>query len=208
MAKSKALKWWLVGGGTVLVVLAAYAALVAPKMMRSNIAHNESSAIVALRAYLMAQLNHRRATGRSARDLKALVGHGLDPEIAAAQFGEPGAAPSHGYYLSGPMPKLLLFAFPARYGRAGRHTFMIDQSGTIYQRGRLEVDPDRVPGGQARCRRRCLKRPAREDRGEEQDQRTHGFGLLIRHSQTGSGLDPILGQNGIARLCSPQLRAR
>ena len=75
--------------------------------------------------------NHRRATGKYARDLEALVDHGLKPEMATAQFSRPGASPHGGYYFSDPMPKLLLFAFPAKYGRTGRNTFIIDQSGVL-----------------------------------------------------------------------------
>jgi serpin B len=134
MARPKALKWWLAGAGTLLVVLAAGAALTVSRLRRSRSPSNESSAIAALRAYVGAQLAHLLARGKYARGLKALVGHGLDPEIAAAQFSAPGARPYRGYYFSDPMPKLLLFAFPAGYGRTGRNTFMIDRTGTAFQR--------------------------------------------------------------------------
>ncbi len=134
MAKRSVIRWWLVGGGTVLVLLAVGAAVAVPRLRRSCLASNETSAIAALRWYLGSQVKHRRVTGMYARDLKALVSHGLKPEMAAAQFSTPGARPYRGYYFSDPMPKLLLFAFPAKYGRTGRNTFMTDQSGVAYMR--------------------------------------------------------------------------
>ncbi|MHC4506096.1 MAG: DUF2950 family protein, partial [Planctomycetota bacterium] len=148
--------------GILLVILLLFAAVAVPGGGGARIASNESCAIASLRAYLAAQNYFKRrclygtakkvyANPRDGVGFSDLyqVGHGAGPRgealemidvtLADARWGYRRNKPRAGYYFADLeyddyTTDCGLCAVPANYNRSGRNIFIVDVTGTVYQK--------------------------------------------------------------------------
>ena len=156
------LSWTITKTGILLVILFLFAALAVPSGGGSRIASNESCTIASLRGYLGAQNTFKRncsygigkkvyANPRDGVGFSDLyqVGHGAGPRgevlkmidvaFADARWGYRRHKPKAGYYFADLeyddySTDCGLCAVPASYNRSGRNIFIIDATGTVYQK--------------------------------------------------------------------------
>ncbi|MHC4504717.1 MAG: DUF2950 family protein [Planctomycetota bacterium] len=160
-AGRRVLSWTVTRTGILLVILFLFAAVAVPGG-GSRIASNESCAIAYLRGYLSAQHMFKRSSfygigkkvyanprdGVGFSDLYQ-VGHGAGPRgealemidvtFADARWGYRRKKPKAGYYFADLeyddyTTDCGLCAAPASYNRSGRNIFIVDVTGTVYEK--------------------------------------------------------------------------
>ena len=151
--------------GVNVLVVPVVAAIAIPNLVASRAASNEAAAIASLRAYLSAQSTFRRtdfygkgmrvyanpSDGKGFPDLYEVGGNRLT--LIDSRFAEATspASAKFGYYFADIeyddySNDCGLCAVPAAYNRSGRNVFIVDATGTVYQKDAAALHPGIMTG--------------------------------------------------------------
>jgi len=118
----------------VIAILALLAALTLPNLLRAKINANESAAIASLHLISSAAQSYRAANPTFPANLSALGRPHSDPPYIDDVLGcpsQPCQKQGYNFTLSGSTDTFIAIAYPQDYGKTGKRSFCVDESGVI-----------------------------------------------------------------------------